>query len=495
MINKKKFLSNITIKTLLIALIFTIVSTIIIGGGLLIGEQSIQIKPATLIESFKDCDKLKGTEKKDCYFNLARKNRDEGFCEKISAIEFRSMCYTDLAILKNDPELCGKATASLASSCREYFTKDEKLTIIYPNKDTMWEAGKTYQIRWTPANPELRVSVKLIDNSNESPDLARIAETRPFDTGSYFFFVPKNLKTNNKYHISITRHTDSVPIYIAPTLDGAESKEFTIISDESGETIELMNKMSDWLTYRNEEFGFELRYPKNWVHSKPKKYEVFGLTEEHIIRKIIEIIFVTDGEYKAISDEFNADNYALTAEEMNFFIVVEDNSLKLSIKDWLAKNDLKIGTEKTNDQEIKIAGNFCLDRIYEKNKRKVYIAKDNKIIVLGMFFSSGKFETFNQMLSTFKFIEKSTVTYPTKNTAWETGNTYQVRWQPNNSNDKIGIKLYKVPAVSLSLKWESSYPIPNTGDYSFTVPEWLETGKYQFFIEGEQSNEFSIVSK
>ena len=270
----KEPLSIMIVKTLLAVIIFTGVGTIIFGGGWLIGSKSVQVEPVIPIESSKDCSGLKGTERKDCYFDLARENKDESFCEKISTVEFRSMCYTDLAILKNDPKLCGKATASLASSCREYFTKDEKLTIIYPNKDTVWQAGETYKIRWTPANPELRVAVKLIDNSSESPDLAGIAETRPFDTGSYFFFVPNNLKTNNKYHISITRHADSVPIYIAPSFDGVDSEDFTIISDEIEETVESeetveINKTPDRPIYRNEEFGFEMTFTEVW-----KNYEV-----------------------------------------------------------------------------------------------------------------------------------------------------------------------------------------------------------------------------
>ncbi|MEA1937101.1 MAG: GPI anchored serine-threonine rich family protein [Patescibacteria group bacterium] len=271
---KKESLSVMTVKILLVVIIFTGMGTIIIGGGLLVGKRSVQVESVIPIESYKDCSKLKGMERKDCYLNLAKKNKDESFCEKISTIEFRSMCYTDLAILKNNPELCSKATALLASSCREYFIKDEKLTIIYPNKNTIWKAGESYQVSWTPVDSELRVSIKLIDNSSESPDLAGLAEIRPFDTGSYSFFVPKNLKTNNKYHISITRHADSVPIYIAPALDDADSEEFTIISDESNEVIEAekiieINKTPNWPIYQNEELGFEITFTEVW-----KNYEV-----------------------------------------------------------------------------------------------------------------------------------------------------------------------------------------------------------------------------
>ena len=244
MINKKKLLSIITTKTLLIAFIFVGVGTIIVGGGLLIGEQSIQIKPATLIESFKDCDKFKGTEKKDCYLNLAKENKDESFCEKISTIEFRSMCYTDLAILKNDPELCGKATASLASSCREYFTKDEKLTIIYPNEDTVWQAGETYQIRWMPIDPEEKVVARLYKVPIRSLNLKWEPSYSILNTGSYSFTVFEELEAGT-YQFVIMENSRT-----------SRSNEFSII-----QKVTNKYEIADWKIYQSVKWGYKISYP------------------------------------------------------------------------------------------------------------------------------------------------------------------------------------------------------------------------------------------
>lgn len=97
-----------------------------------------------------------------------------------------------------------------------------------------------------------------------------------------------------------------------------------------------------------------------------------------------------------------------------------------------------------------------------------------------------------------------TVISPPKEEKWEIGKTYQIQWEPSDSRGVVVIRLYKVPPLSLNLVWEPSESPPNTGSYSFTVFEWLEPGRYQFFIaayvselEGYKgySGEFFIVSK
>ena len=93
------------------------------------------------------------------------------------------------------------------------------------------------------------------------------------------------------------------------------------------------------------------------------------------------------------------------------------------------------------------------------------------------------------------------IIYPNKDTVWKAGESYQIRWTPVNLDPKlrIVIRLYEVPVVSLNLRWEPSYPIQNTGNYSFAVPEELKAGKYQFVIIGDgqtiRSDEFSIIQE
>ena len=95
--------------------------------------------------------------------------------------------------------------------------------------------------------------------------------------------------------------------------------------------------------------------------------------------------------------------------------------------------------------------------------------------------------------------EEFKVIYPTRDTVWKIGETHKIQWQFSNPNNRIVIKLYKVPVVSLNLKWEPSNSVPNTGYYSFTVFEGLEAGEYQFVITEEdqtsRSDEFTITSE
>jgi len=140
-----------------------VVLAVIVGGGILFWIRTQEIPPVEFPE-IKRPEKIvkeeKGIEEKceniqdldeqtECYTELAKETKDESYCEKIGKIEIpetlevgdtgpilasRGECYIGLAILKNDPSICWKVgTASLASSCWEYFGMQEWK--IYSNEE------------------------------------------------------------------------------------------------------------------------------------------------------------------------------------------------------------------------------------------------------------------------------------------------------------------------------------------------------------------------
>ena len=76
------------------------------------------------------CQKLENARiQSDCYTDLAKETNDEKYCGKIEVPgmpEIRADCYGWMAFFKNDPSICWEVeTASLSSSCWDHFGMKE----------------------------------------------------------------------------------------------------------------------------------------------------------------------------------------------------------------------------------------------------------------------------------------------------------------------------------------------------------------------------------
>ena len=121
----------------------------------------------------------------------------------------------------------------------------KEITITSPSKGEIWKVGGTYQIRWTPSDPKGTVGIILSDTGISSVSLSKIWQVENIpDTGNYSFTVPE-ASPGDKYQI-----------YISSKEKYGYSELFSIISKD---------ETADWQTYRNEEYGFEIKYPfKDW---------------------------------------------------------------------------------------------------------------------------------------------------------------------------------------------------------------------------------------
>ncbi len=157
---------------------------------------------------------------------------------------------------------------------------------------------------------------------------------------------------------------------------------------EKGETV-------NWNTYRNEDYGYEIKYPSDWY----KRYD----------GDIIEFQNV-DGKLYISTGGPCAD--CVKSEGVRVSIEVKDNFQKLSLNNFVRQQHKWYFDEGLYSTKDRIVGGanaleFVADIDVGADWPNVYIYRGDKIFVVFYAATSGSenyISTFNQMLSTFRFI-------------------------------------------------------------------------------------------
>jgi hypothetical protein len=205
--------------------------------------------------------------------------------------------------------------------------------------------------------------------------------------------------------IWLDNNTIQYPVY---SIEGIWDPPIEIrqISTEGVEKI-VDGKTINWGTYRNEKYGFELKYPKDWKTT-------INESGMYLLTVLFQKVDTTQEKFILPGDYLEDATYDIS-------LTIKNNPQNYSIKDCLLEDTPLESREKTWEEEYKeiIIGDNLRGIKYtifaapaSGSCTIVAISHDNKIYkfsycAIAHSETHTKFiKVFNQMLSTFKFIEE-----------------------------------------------------------------------------------------
>jgi len=268
------------------------------------------------------------------------------------------------------------------------------IKVLSPNGGERWEIGKTYEIRWEFKGPkDTKVLIILVDYRNpDKPKEETFAGTWPphipASAGKYSWKISPDIFGSEfipgeKYKIIIEENAIK---FLGHLLRDESDNYFSIVKKD---------ETADWQIYRNEEYGFEFKYPQEWL---VKDCDIFYPHEDESVPGRLNCIELAEesGEYKLVQ-------------------IKVYNDRGFSLVQWFDFYENYIGWNIIERDSILIAGVEGVKGIYgltEFSFEGNFLPKENKIYEIS-FWLGGMEETgavedkeknYEQMLSTFRFL-------------------------------------------------------------------------------------------
>ena len=220
-----------------------------------------------------------------------------------------------------------------------------------------------------------------------------------------YFGGGSELEKESKSHYFQPSYLQTVP----QVKKQEEIKKEEIISSKK------TNETADWKTYRSDRHNYEIKYPKDWFLTEN---EFFRVNESPSMHVIISTYPFSAGDNLDKGEYYN--KYAkIQSSGVRMRIETRDAKNYSSLKKYLQK---EMGHLERPMFDIKIAGSSAIKESFQKDeiideiaswaKNCYFILKGKNVYIIGEFLGNRitqkeqeeYLKTFNQILSTFRFI-------------------------------------------------------------------------------------------
>jgi len=195
-------------------------------------------------------------------------------------------------------------------------TPEPYIKVISPNGGEEWEVGKTYQIKWNcPDDAEADVIDIFIKDKRENIEKP-IGSLIKCSLGKYSWKVGSVSSGQDSFQVQLRHVAGAQPI-----IDESDNYFSIVAKDET----------ADWKTYTNEEYGYEIKYPKE---VNKESYDPFELALSDITQwdSSLKIEKLTGFYKKAVQGCFymplgqTVRKETLTANNTSFCLNIEQDS-------------------------------------------------------------------------------------------------------------------------------------------------------------------------
>jgi hypothetical protein len=397
-----------------------------------------------LIKEYEDskyCDLLKGAGEppcaiQECLLGIAIKKKDFELCKRLK-VEEGGWCPRREDYYKECTDELSKISPELITEYiwNTYKNEEYEYKINYPDS---WSLGgntgsycpgvsKQCYTRFFTIQGEESPKIYIY---NPSPDAITIKKYNPFASKApNIFEIEKDMKLikTEKEMIKDSEYYFEKFFYVPQ--EGVEKESIILVKwvagsfensgaiviyykDETDKNLKIFNQMlstlrfikdetADWKTYTNEEYRFEMKYPKDWLVQD--SVFIDPVNRQDFINKGIEPL--TGAKFTSLDDP------TLTVS-----LIVHNNYNNDTLEEWLKvyQETSPTGASLSWKEEFSIAGEKGLKGGFGccmTYRQSAFLTKGNRVYQLegGLRdLQAGTYENdaiFNQMLSTFRFIE------------------------------------------------------------------------------------------
>ncbi|MBU4338960.1 hypothetical protein KKB43_02600 [Patescibacteria group bacterium] len=258
------------------------------------------------------------------------------------------------------------------------------ITILSPNGDESWMLGSTQTIKWSSAGNISEVTILLVpvDSDAGVRTLDKVA-----NAGSYSWNIPycyPGHECSSNFEIPAGKYKIQISSFKLEINDESDLPFSIIYPDE----------ISDWKTYRNEEYGFEVKYPEIFTVATTKSY--YGYERGFPEIKFDALVEFHQARYSNIDFMIDIDASEKSMQELEKIYDRSSSSLSYFLN---SKKEILIN----NHKSIEYRWGMLEGGIGEIT---ILLSHNSKTIIVSTPDLSDTAEMFNQILSSFKFTEK-----------------------------------------------------------------------------------------